>query len=702
MVDRSSADEFHVTGSTNGSDSSNESSTEMSEHESRADSSSEHGVYEIDEEIIKAAAALGNTTSQAGSRRSSLEFVQYKRPSQSCNRNKEFPQMFKDGDFILSLEKDIADVDQILYRFCIYVVMAWLALIIFSYWAAPKESIVWLEGTERRAILTEICVLATAVVMRHAPLFLNTNGKFGLRIPQISGVLAGGLTVQFIALFTSMFMASFPVPVMTDPLFKSRVHLIRWCEWTPLAGFITLLVSCIDAPNLQDADVSKRRRMRFIGAGMESASTLCGFIFPFCHSKVVWYAVMVFSLLTYSSILWSYAEKAKKMKGLTKGKSADEIEMYERARLSLRLHGLCCLTWSGIAIMYFIGSAGHLIVPESFKLLHDPAMTMIEECFMDCVSKIFYMVVIIETHYTAFDEVKRASRRLLELQNTMSSVWESSSDTIAILVQSKSGNLTSMVSPSFFRDDMLQQEDAIQSSVLLEIDASSTVKRPSTLTNVQSRLKIGDVPKVAMRLADAEFDHANLRSFFGKAMYSIDPFGVDTSYLIKSKVLALTDMLLRAWHPTDESIFDHETVSLNENSHFEIRVTKSDISSNIVLIRDVSERYKRHEAEKKGAYETTEREIDDQANRFAKHEIKNVILGAIEVCELLRGQICGDFDLHQKTKSSIRPEGSISKESIAASLGARFENVAELDTMLHEILDIILADTVSITFLQSR
>lgn len=697
MVDRSAAGELFATGSMNGSDCSNESSTKVAEH-SRAESSSEHGDYEIDEEIIKAAAA-GNETFQSGLRRSSFAFaidrnsttqrVHNNRPPQDyCNRNTEFPQMSKDGDFILSLEKDIADVDQVLYRFCIHAVLAWLALIAFSYWAAPEESIVWLDGKERRAVFIEVCVLSTAVIMRHGPLFLNTNGRFGLRIPlHISGVLAAGLTVQFIAVSTSIFMASFPVPVMIDPMFHSRVHLVRWCEWTPLAGLITLLVSCIDAPNLQDVDMSKRWKKRFIGAGMESASTLCGLIFPFCHNKIVWCTVMAFCFLTYSSILWSYAEKAKKV--LTNGKSVDEIEMHDRARLSLRLHGLCCLTWSGISVMYFIGSAGHLIVPESFKLLHDPAITMIEECFMDCVSKIFYMTVIIETHHAAFDEAKRAAKRLVELQNTMSAVWESSSDTIAILLQSKSGNLTSIVSPSFFRDGMKsQQEDEIHSSILLEIDVFSTNKRSCTFTNVESRLKIGDIPNVAMRLADAEFGQTNLRSLFGTSLYSIDPFGVDTSYLIKSKVLSLTDMLSRAWHATDESVFEHETVSLNGNSYFEIRVTKSDVSSIIVLIRDVSERYERHEAEKKGAYETSEREIDDQANRFAKHEIKNGLLGAIEVCELLGGQICGDFNKLQKPKIS-------SKESLAASLAARFENVAELDTMLHEILDIILADTVS-------
>ena len=60
---------------------------------------------------------------------------------------------------------------------------------------------------------------------------------------------------------------------------------------------------------------------------------------------------------------------------------------------------------------------------------------MIEECGLDCLAKVLYMALIIEADSVAFDEVKRANRRLAELKNTINAVWENSSDTIAISIQ---------------------------------------------------------------------------------------------------------------------------------------------------------------------------------------------------------------------------------------------------------------------------
>ena len=60
------------------------------------------------------------------------------------------------------------------------------------------------------------------------------------------------------------------------------------------------------------------------------------------------------------------------------------------------------------------------------------------------------MALIIEAHYAAFDEAKRANRCLAELRNTMSVVWENLGDAITISVRKAGGRVTSMVSPSFF------------------------------------------------------------------------------------------------------------------------------------------------------------------------------------------------------------------------------------------------------------
>jgi phage terminase small subunit len=54
-----------------------------------------------------------------------------------------------------------------------------------------------------------------------------------------------------------------------------------------------------------------------------------------------------------------------------------------------------------------------------------------------------------------------------------------------------------------------------------------------------------------------------------------------------------------------------------------------------VVVRDVTERYRRFEAERRSA-ESLARQQDAQAiNRFTRHEVKNGLLAGIELCDSL-------------------------------------------------------------------
>lgn len=247
-----------------------------------------------------------------------------------------------------SLDKDVENVDLFLYRTCRYVILSWLGLIAFAYYAAPPEAIQRLRGTERNAAMIELCILTTAVVMRHGPLLWDMKRETGAMPPRISGVLAGGLTVQFVAVFTVVWMVAFPVPVMIDPVFKSRVHLLRWCEWTPLAGFMTLLMQCIDAPTAEEGKWRSDLKRKLYSASMESFSTFCGLLFPFCPNRMCWDVCMTVSFVTFFYIYYSYAVKAREFGDIVRGRSEDCIELYERSRLSLALHWMCCFTWTMI------------------------------------------------------------------------------------------------------------------------------------------------------------------------------------------------------------------------------------------------------------------------------------------------------------------------------------------------------------------
>ena len=92
----------------------------------------------------------------------------------------------------------------------------------------------------------------------------------------------------------------------------------------------------------------------------------------------------------------------------------------------------------------FVASVGHMVVPTSWPLFHDSAITMYSECLMDMIAKILYMAMICEACYDVFDEAKRANRWLVELKSTMNVVWENSSDRIDSSFRKASGNVTSM------------------------------------------------------------------------------------------------------------------------------------------------------------------------------------------------------------------------------------------------------------------
>ena len=321
---------------------------------------------------------------------------------------------------------------------------------------------------------------------------------------------------------------------------------------------------------------------------------------------------------------------------------------------------------------------------------------------MDCLAKVLYMSLIIEADSAAFDEIKRANRRLVELKNTMSAVWENSSDTIAISVEKISGNMTSMVSPSFFKDALVLKQEELNniSAVVLELEKSCVKKKRNSSSNVAARVATGDLPRVGMKtIRKEDFSQLDLHSSESRNIF--DPVaahqrGAEKIDLMTYRAVAFCDMMSRAWQTTaNELVFEHDVhprEGTGPRAKYEVKVTRLGEHAIVVVIRDVSERYRRFEAEKRFIVETTARQKDADANRFTRHEVKNGILSAIEICSNIREQISSDFNklLQTTDGQNIAADSAITKESMAV----RVESITELDMTLHEILDIVLAETV--------
>jgi hypothetical protein len=72
-----------------------------------------------------------------------------------------------------------------------------------------------------------------------------------------------------------------------------------------------------------------------------------------------------------------------------------------------------------------------------------------------------------------------------------------------------------------------------------------------------------------------------------------------------------------------------------EDLSCELKVSASMDNARIVVVRDVTERYRRFEAERRNM-ESLARQQDAQAiNRFTRHEVKNGLLVGIELCDSL-------------------------------------------------------------------
>jgi hypothetical protein len=271
----------------------------------------------------------------------------------------------------------------------------------------------------------------------------------------------------------------------------------------------------------------------------------------------------------------------------------------------------------------------------------------------------------------------------------MSVVWENSSDTIAISVRKASGNVTTMISPSFFQPALIarRQENIHNiSAVVLEIGNIDTTNRRVSVTNwsdVEQKHLDGIGMRIIQKADFADIDlHSASRTNTFEPLTRSDP--------MSPLAISFADMLSRAWRTKmHELVFEHDAILQvgSSGTKFEVKLTRLEENAVVIVIRDVSERYRRFEAEKRFVFETTARQKDAEANRFTRHEVKNGLLAAIEICGNVREQVSEDFNLFQKgTKHDVL----ISEESVAS----RVESITELDRTLHEVLDIVLAETV--------
>jgi hypothetical protein len=357
--------------------------------------------------------------------------------------------------FSSDVDEYIAAVDGHCRKVAIKATMLWASMVIVSYIVGyATDRLEKLEGVESLFPGVAAFVLLVSIIFNIIPYtFTNKEGD------GFSGVLICAFTVQGIAFVTDLLLSAAKVPVFIDPVMGTRVFMLRWSEWTPLAYIMTFLTEMCqhESMNVEDEKVmhekegllqsimnvmnykepsqldqekvtqnltspkkaflDERLKPAYDLALSQAISTFCGYLFPFCPKDglVMWSILFLISTAAFSLIFFRYNTRRKRFRHLIKGDSIGEKEMYGWAEISLQLLKTCAAMWTVLVLSYTFYTVGPKLFPEK-AVFRIEGLNMMCECVLDVLFKSIYLSTVQHVHNIIFDPFARAERRLEELR----------------------------------------------------------------------------------------------------------------------------------------------------------------------------------------------------------------------------------------------------------------------------------------------
>ena len=588
-------------------------------------------------------------------------------------------------------DDEIIQVDALLRQGATVALLLWLFLLAFVHCLVPHEHHEYLEGIERNANVLAVAVLLVTNLSRMIPFLLRDNGLDVLR----SGLLSASLTSQLICMVSIAMMAFSPTPVIIDHVTGIRVHMVRWAEWTSLAFLMTFMTEAINIPSQlhRPAHIWKHSLAMLL-------STSCGFVLPFCQSIHSFVAVLILCAILYSSIFVRLYEQQQRFYQAKCGISVKDRETYDRVRISLRLLETCAVLWTFLVIIRLSCIPLFLLAPLG-SIWASPALPSVFEAALEITSKVWYLMLILEVHEMVFDKNARLLRRLEELRTMMTAVWGNSSDVIALVVQGHA-----VVSPTFLHMERKmhhtkQQHDSVECTLSInEIKGFDSEGDAALVFNFETNKNQEDFTLTTMDLSKPMTWR---RVELGVTTVELQGCCSTGQPLRRCRnVVALAKLLQKAITTTEtESLLLNDFYRVVPGKdyteipvQFEAKVTKLDSDAIVVVLRDISERSRIFETEKKLAIELTERKLDAQVNRFTRHEVKNGLLAAICLIGTVRETMDDETDKQNEEMSPVRfqldPNASGNKMK-----GDFTQNIYELDATLREVLDTVLSEAMA-------
>ena len=531
-------------------------------------------------------------------------------------------------------------------------VWAILIFLVFNY--SPADSFEKPNQRERTAHFLSFILLFVTNGSRIFPLYLQGNSFAFIR----SGVLQATMTVQMIASISNLIMSTIPCPVMTDHVSGMRIHLVRWVEWIPVSFLMAFLTCNVDAPTRRNGHVN------WSFATAIALSTAAGVVFPFCQDALQWNINMAVSWLLFFTLYVLTYRRASVFRRLSRlQKDATwtvvEREDYDLAKTSYGLCMAASVTWTFLALGFTVLAMAPKFcnlddpdVEETFALaveetcpvpveealveemcisvavaeislpvtvqemsdpvaneemndpvadwLSNPAAPVFLTCFVEVFSKIWYLGALVGAYVKVFDESARAVRRLEELRNFMSAVWASSSDVIVFCVRRKNGGqVSARVSPAFLR--MIGYSKTPPSHELLGLGNLSLV--------IEIVPDDGCCYVVPMDLSKSVTRHDVSQLKGGIKTRRIDLDGTESLSADDENLLLLAKLAMRASQAqkTGQEFSIVQTfVKVDGEEEIEMpceaKTAGLEGNSCVLVLRDISDRLDRFEAEKVSAF----------------------------------------------------------------------------------------------------
>ena len=541
-------------------------------------------------------------------------------------------------------------------------------------------------GLDRDSHLLTSLLIFVVTCVRMLQMLMKERSTGFLR----SGIVAGTMTVQGIALLSNLSMALLPCPVLYDEVTGQRTHLIRYAEWTALAFLMVFLTDNIDT----------NRGLKFQSAACVALSTTSGIILPMCKTFSTWIfvflvAVVLFMdlyVVLYKRVTRYYGLRNKMMKGLLQ-QTAAEHEQYDIARSSFLLTFICSVAWTILIVSYVAVCTLPYYVPAEYI---PSAALSLHSCCNEVLSKIWYLNTLLEAYDNVFDINQRVSRRLEELRRFMSAIWQSSSDTIIFCVAKNEDHISARISPAFLSMSGLCSGESknTEVSLLLEIHPLS-----GTFTTFEM-----DISKPFGRDSASSF-RASFKAS-GNTEYTFREFDHYPEEMKNLASLAryVVEVIAGKGMPSEGAEHVICFCKTGKQLSCESKVSSLQDGCTVIVLRDITDRVERFEVEKKLVEEKAVRSKDAETNHFTRHEVKNGILASIGLLDHMRDcmrrkiERMGGSDAVSLDSSGHCLNRTSSHNSLkdTGDLDAGVENtLEELDSTLHDVLDTILDEVMA-------